>query len=225
MKKLTVLLFLSTFSIFGRSQNDTTLITERESYRSLHGSVNLEAYTELFVGQEYTFEVLASTEYDLFVRCQNAEIEIIEKSHKSSGALRYTVVPLDTGKCRITVGVRIDEKTSKSLLLKYYSVVNYPPPPIYISGIMSGEVIHNLNESSLLKCNYPTGSGVFDSYKIKSWTAHIGDRTFKGTDTELTKELIDVINKVENQSILHIIIELYENKTGYTNTEGVFIIR
>jgi hypothetical protein len=225
MKIITIFLFLSAFSTIGRSQNDTTLITKRDPNSILQGSISLDSYTELFVGQKYTFEILVSAEHDILVRCQNAEIEIIENSRISTGALRYTVVPLDTGECRIRVGVRIDEKSSKTLLLKYYPVVNYPSPPIYISGIMSGEVIQNLDDSSLLKCHYPTGSGVFDSYKIKSWTAQVGDRTFEGTDAELSKELINVINNAEDRSILHITIKLDKNKTGYTNTEGVFIIR
>ena len=147
-----------------------------------------------------------------------------EGSSRGTGPMRYKLTPLDTGKCYVTIGVQLEEKRSVQLLRKSFNVINYPTPPIHISNSISGEVIGNLDDSTSIVCKYPTSSGVYDSFEIKSWKVQLGDKVFKGKGNLLTNEVMQAINDSETNSTLFVEVELSENKTGYTSSKGVFII-
>lgn len=219
---LLSILVSSIFTAFG--QVKTTLITERDEMGPFKGTIGSDAYTELYVGQEYTFDILVNRNDDMKVYATNLEIVFDESSRKNSGAMRYKVTPIDTSKCSIGVGVQLEDGKSYYLLRKEFTATICPAPPIFISKSISGEAIGNLEDSTSLRCKFPTSSGIYDSYEVSSWKAKLGDKIFSGQGTYLTKEFIEAINTSEVNTPLFIEVALIENKTGHTSSKGVFII-
>ena len=213
-------IFLSFCSI---GQNETTLITSRKDF-PLQAVVDLDVLNILYKGQDYTFSITSSGTYDLKVTAENGQIKLIEDSKKGTGGLRYTVTPIDTGECSISVGNYINETRSVSLVKYFYTVIDYPTPPIQIQGIQSGQILSQLSETAELKCAYPVESGIFDSYEIKSWEVIIGSKTFEGKGNLLSNELIQYINETEKE-FLHLRVKLVKNKTGHISSEGIYLIR
>jgi hypothetical protein len=107
MKSLTYY-FIIFFSLSSFAQNDTTVNTSRENV-PLQAVLNIESGKTLFAGQEYTFNITTSGDYQLRLTSKNAKIHLIENSKKSTGGLRYSVTPIDTGKLSITIWNVINE--------------------------------------------------------------------------------------------------------------------
>lgn len=220
----TIIIGIFTFLSFcSIGQIETKLTTSRKDF-PLQAVVNLDVQNVLYKGQDYTFSITSSGDYDLRVTAKNAQIKLIEDSKKGTGGLRYTVTPIDTGECQIHVGNVIDEKRSVSLVMYFYKVINYPMPPLQLNEFQSGQIISQLSDSTELKCAYPKESGVFESYEIKSWEVEIGDKTFTGKGNFLSNELIQFVNQKENE-FLHIKVNLFKNRTGYSISEGIYLIR
>lgn len=220
----TIIIGIFTFLSFcSIGQNETKLITSRKDF-PLQAVSKLDVKNILYKGQEYIFSITSSGDYDLSITAINAKIELIEESKKGTGGLQYSVTPIDTGECQIHVGNIINEKRSVSLVMYIYQVINYPMPPLQLNEFQSGQIISQLADSTALICAYPKESGIFESYEIKSWEVKIGDKIFTGKGNLLSDEVIQFVNKKENE-FLHIKVNLFKNKTGYSISEGIYLIR
>ncbi len=220
--KLIILAVIVLLSNITFTQKDKVIITKRDEM-PLKAVMNLSASRTLYVGQEYTLNVSVSGNQPIKLVANNAQIEIDESSKRNTGGLTYFVTPIDTGKVYISIGI-MAEKNSVSLLAQNYSAVNYPVPPIHLGGVSSGPIISTLNEVTELKCHYPMEQGIFETYKIVSWKATIGEREFEGNGNQLSQELIQFANE-QQEAFLHIEVELAKNKTGHSKSEGVYLIR
>lgn len=205
------------------AQNEVVINTSRKKV-PLQAVLNLESTKVLYAGQEYTFSLTTSGQYDIRLTAQNAKIELIEDSKKSTGGLRYKITPIEPGKLPLTIWNVIDEKSNVSLSAYNFNVINYPVPPIQLSNHFGGQIIEQIKDSTNLLCAYPRESGIYDTYEIKSWKATIGDKTFSGIGSKLSGEIINYINQADNE-FMHLVIELNENKTGHLLSEAIFLIK
>jgi len=214
---LFVLLSLNSFA-----QKKTSIITERKN-TLLQAVLNLQSIHVLYAGQEYIFSTTTSHEHAVELKVENARVQFIENSLKTTGGLQYSVTPIDTGSCTIQIGNRIDKKTSVSLYAQTFKVINYPVPPIQLIGSSTGQIISNLRDSTKIECSYDPQTGIFDKYEILSWNAKIGDKIFSGKDNQLSKEFIEYVNHVKNE-FLHLEVILDQNKTGHLKSKGIYLI-
>ena len=205
------------------AQNDVTINTSRKDV-PLQAVLNIESSNVLFAGQGYTFNLTTSGQYDVRLTAENADIELIKESKKSTGGLRYKVTPIAPGNLSMTISNVIDEKSKVSLSAYNFRVIDYPIPPIQLYKHGGGQIIEQLKDSTKLICAYPSESGIFDSYEIKSWKASIGNKTFTGDGSLLSAEIINYINQADNEFI-HLVVELKKNKTGHLSTEAIFLIK
>lgn len=226
---LSTLLFVPI--IFGQESepeekdNSNTLWVETNGV-ILQGTIDISTKPELFVGHEYYFTMFSNKgSFDLEIKSENLKVTLDEETKKSTGGLGFTVVPLDTGECSIMLSVGNDNKRVSSLILRPFHASVYPMPPVFISSIRSGELIHELTETAKISCEYGMEYGIYESYPIKSWKATFGNIEFSGTGTTLSKELIDAVNQAPTNDVLRLTVELGENKTGYTTSEAVFILK
>lgn len=222
MKLISVILIIL-FSTSTYSQ-DTIIITARGENIPLQAVVNIEASKILYAGQEYTFVLTTSGHHDIHLTAQNAKVQLMEDSKKSTDGLRYNVTPIDTGTCSITISNQINEKRIVNLTMQMFSVINFPIPPIQIGGKKSGEIIHTLKDNLEINCSYPQETGINDRYEVTKWEAKIGEKTFSGNGTLLSNELIKYINQA-NDEYIHFIATLAENKTGHFKSEAIYLIR
>lgn len=220
--KLLILGFFLLLSITSIAQEETKIITSRKDF-PLQAVIGLDTPPVLYAGQEYAFCATSSGNFDLVVTTHNAKLKLIESSKKGTGGLVYILTPIDTGECTISVGNQTAERHF-SLVKYHYSVINYPVPPLHLNNINSGQIITNLDDLTTIECSYSKETGVFDTYEIKSWEASIGNKTFNGKGNMLSKEMIDFVNQTPYE-FLHLKVELDENKTGHSISEGVFMIR
>lgn len=211
------------FSISACSQ-DTTLITSRGGNIPLQAVLDIETSKILFAGQEYTFALTTSGNYDILLTAKNARIQFIEDSKKSTGGLKYTLTPIDTGTCSITIGNQIDEKRTVGLKMQMFNVINFPIPPIQVGRKKSGDIINMLKDSVEINCSYPKETGIYENYEVTKWEATIGEKTFSGIGTLLSEELIQYINQANNE-YMHLTAYLFENKTGHLKSEAIYLIR
>lgn len=177
------------FSLSAYSQ-DTTVITTRGENIPLQAVLDVESSKVLYAGQDYTFALTTSGNYDIILTAKNARVQLIENSKKSTGGLRYTVTPIDSGTCSITIGNQIDEKRTVSLKMQMFSVINYPVPPIHINRMSSGEIIKTIDDSTQIVCSYPKETGIYENYDVSKWEATVGEKSFSGTGFLLSEELI-----------------------------------
>lgn len=211
------------FSVNVYSQ-DTTLITKRGENIPLQAVLDVEGSKILYAGQEYTFALTTSGNYDIRLTAKNAKVKLIENSKKSTGGFRYTITPIDTGTCSITIGNQIDEKRSVSLKMQMFQVVSYPIPPIQINGVSSGEIIKSIGERAQITCSYPKETGINENYEISKWKATVGDQSFSGTGSVLSEELVQYIKRIDNE-YMYLMVDLYENKTNHFKSEGIYLIK
>lgn len=203
---------------------DTTLITARGENFLLQAVLDIETTEILYAGQEYTFTITTSGNYDIRLTAKNAKVQFVEDSKKSTGGLIYTVTPIDTGSCSITIMNQIDEKRIVSLKMQKFNVINFPIPPIQIDSKKSGEIIDRLKDKVEITCSYPKETGIYENYEVLRWEAKIGEKTFNGKGTLLSKELINYINQA-NDEYMHLSIILADNKTGHLKSEAIYLIR
>lgn len=196
--KLISVIIIMLFSISAYSQ-DTTLITTRGGNIPLQAVLDIETSKILYAGQEYTLTLTTSGNYDIRLTAKNARIQLIEDSKKSTGGLRYTVTPIDTGTCSITIGNQIDEKRTVSLNMQMFNVINFPIPPIQIGRKKSGEIINIIKNSVEINCSYPKETGIYENYEISKWEAKIGEKTFSGSGALFSEELIKYINQTNDE--------------------------
>lgn len=222
MEKIIYGIFLF-LSINTLAQNDTTVNTSRDN-PTLQAVLNVESKRILFAGQEYVFNLTTSGQYDIRITAKNAKVELIEESKRTTGGFRYKVTPINPGEMSMTIRNVINEKSQVSLLGQTYSVINYPTPPIQLVGADNGQILDTINDSTTIICAYPFEYGINDTYEVKSWTGKIGDKVYFGNGPLLSMELINYINQVDNE-FLHLRVELFENKTGHNETEGVYLIK
>lgn len=222
MKCLT--LFSVCFSCFAAFAQEKITIVESRKDVPLQAVVGLDANPQLFVGQNYLLSIGVSSEHDVKIDFTNLKAELMEVSKRSTGGLMYTVTPLDTGTCWVSVGV-ITETSRHGLLSSRFQAIPYPVPPVFLSETCTGEVLSTLPDDAKLTCKYPRGSGVYDNYTIDSWTARLGEQTFNGKGNTVSRELIEAVNKHSAEQILRITANLSENKTGHVRSEAVFIVQ
>ena len=223
MIKINLFFLVFSFLTQTLAQKDTTIITKRDSIHLLQGVVCANSEMVLYSGQKYHFSISVSTDLDIKVNAINANIEFVESSKRGTGGMQYIITPIDTGICRINLGARGER--DYGLMSRYFNVINYPVPPVFIRDIQSGGVIDNLFDSTTFDCKYPMGSGIFESYAIESWIAKLNDKTFEGKGNYLSKELINEVNRCESQTYLLITLNLSKNQTGHRQTEGIYIIK
>jgi len=222
MKPL-ILCILIFFSISSFSQ-ETVVITSRENV-PLQAVMNIGAGNILYAGQEYTFTITTSGEYDIRLETTNVKVHLIEESKLRTGGLSYVITPIDTGWCSIGISNQIDENRTVGLKTHNFKVINYPVPPLRLKGIWwPSQIISNLKYPSEIQCAYNRETGIWDSYEIESWTAKIGNKKFSGQGSLLSEELIQYVNEVDNQ-YLHFKVVLCENKTGHLKSDGIYYIR
>ena len=65
-------------------------------------------------------------------------------------------------------------------------------------GLESGEILTELKDSAVIECSYPLELGIYETYKVKSWTANVGNRTFSGDGDVISHELTKYINETKN---------------------------
>lgn len=222
---IIAILFAFSLSAQEKAPKRTQLITEREPNAILKASIGIQSNHELFVGQEYSMEIVVSGEFDIAVNYTNMHVDLDESSARFTGPLRYSITPIDTGYCSITAGVLTPKGGSISLFMKTFKVVEYPTPPLNIGSISSGEVLQNVDKSSLFSCHYSPSSGIDELYPIESWRAELNGKIYEGNEETFTAELIDAINNCSERSFLHLSAKLLENSTGHLESEGVFIVK
>ena len=192
----------------------------------LKGIVAFESVPELFVGQEYFFTMISNnTNLDLEIMSENLNVTLLPESKKTTGGLRFKVVPLDTGDCMIQLALVTEEKRTVGLVAHFFHASLYPMPPVFIAGIRSGETITELDTSAGLSCRYDQSMGIFEPYEITSWTAKLGALEFTGTGSSLSSQLIDAVNKASANEVLRLTVELGKNNTGYKTSEAVFMLK
>lgn len=222
---LSTLLFVPMIFAQKKGKKTQTLWVETEDV-ILQGSISFETIPTLFVGQEYYFTIISNEkDYDLEIEHKNLAISLDEDSKKGTGGLMFSVVPLDTGDCSIMVSVSTNKKREATLVLKTFRASAYPMPSLFISSIRSGEIIDELQKTAEITCKYGKEYGIFTNYPVTSWKATIGNIEFSGTGSILSKELIDAVNQASTNEVLQLTVELGENKTGYTTSEAVFILK
>jgi|GEM_PF-3267811 len=220
---LTLCTFIFLQTIF--AQKTKTLWIEPEGI-IVKGTVAVETSPTLYVGHEYEFTIMSNyAEFDLIIDSKNLKIALDESSKKNTGGLIFKVIALDTGTCNIVLTLGKDKERKANLISRSFKAVNYPAPPVYIGDVRSGEVLTEVKETTELKCKYDPASGIFESYPVESWQAKLGDRTFSGTGTKLTKELVNAINSVSSKEILEMTVQLKKNNTGFRISEAVYLIR
>ncbi len=222
MKTILSALFLC-MTIYSIAQKDVTINTSRKNIVP-QAVLDVESTQTLYAGQEYTFNVTTSGNYDIRITAQNAKIEFVELSKKMTGGLIYKVTPIAPGKLSMTVWNVIDAKTKCSLIGRNFDVIDYPVPPIQLSNQTGGQFIEQMQDSTNITCAYPREQGIFESYEIKSWKATIGDKTFTGEGSMLSEEIIQYINQVDNE-FMHMVVELNKNKTGHQSSEAIYLIK
>ena len=205
------------------AQNDTTLITSRENV-PLQAVADIQGIHILYTGQEYTFNLVTSGDYDIRITAKNARVSILEDSKKSTGGLRYKVIPVEPGECSILISNQINESRVVSLKKQVYFVMDCPMPPLYLNRIQSGQIINDLKDSVKIECHYPQEMGIDDNYTVESWSVDVGDKSFSGTGNLLSSDLIKYC-RVNNDELLHIKAVLRANNTDHTRSEGIFILR
>lgn len=191
----------------------------------LQGTVGFSSSPELFVGQEYYFNIISNKkDFDLEIMSENLKVTLMPDSKKGTGGLEFKVVPIDTGECLIQLSVGNDKKRACSLISRTFHASHYPMPPIFISKIRTGEIIPELTKNTELLCMYDRSLGIFKPFTINSWTAKLGEQEFSGNGTSLSNELIDAVNQT-NDGFLVLKVELESNNTGYSTSEAVFIVK
>lgn len=191
----------------------------------LQGTIGLSSYQDLYVGQEYHFTIFCnSKDFDLEITSENLEVAIVPGSNKRTSGLEFKIIPIDTGYCFIQLSVGNDGKRVSSLISRTFYASHYPVPPVFISKIRSGGAIVDLDEDAKLSCSYDKSLGIFDGFSIRSWTAQLNEMKFSGEGNELSSELIEAVNQVDH-GFLIVTVELESNRTGYSTSEAVFILR
>jgi len=224
MKYPSLVCFLLVATSYMFAQKSTTLWVKTDDV-ILQGTVGFDSYPELFVGQEYYFTIISNNnQFDLGIKSENLKITLESETKKSTGGLGFNVIPIDTGDCTISLFIGENKKSKAGLLMKRFHASAYPMPPIFITSIRSGEIIHKLDEFAEISCKYDPSLGIFEKYPIKSWKAQLVGEEFSGVGTVLSKQLIDAINKASANEVLKLTVELDKNNTGYSTSEAVFIL-
>lgn len=224
MRSTLLISFFLIASINVVAQKEKSIIKSRKENVPLQAVASLDASTKLFKGQEYTLSIVASSEHDMKITTKNARIELAEGGDKSTGGMIYKFTPIDIGECGIWVGLILDEKRQTSLLYKFFDVIEYTTPPIHLNENITGSIIKQIDDSIELKCHYLPSTGVFDEYTIIKWKVKYDNQEYIGNGSFLSKELMEILSKSNSKSVLQIEVELENNKTGFTKSEGIYII-
>ena len=214
---LTLNLMICVFS------QDTTITTSRENIPP-QAVIGFEDIKTLFAGQEYTINVSVSGDNPIVISAKNAEVKLIEDSKKSTGGLRYSITPIKAGTVSVTIGYKREDGKTISLLMRMFSVIDFPPPSIEINRLKSGSVIKKLSDSTEIKCLYPMNTGIQDNFEVKSWEIKTGKKIFKGTEAFLSEEFIEYFNNV-NDEYIHLTVFLKGNRTEHQKTEAIYLIK
>lgn len=224
MKKTLILFFLFVAVFELQAQRDTVMIKSRKVGVPLQANAFIETYSQLYKGQEYTLRVVASSDYDIRIQATNAHIQMTDRGDKSTAGISYYYTPIDTGECTVTIGVIVGEGRQTSLLSRTYMVIDYPVPPVVLNEFISGTTITSLSDSMVLSCNYSPSTGILDRYPVESWRVKIEDDEFTGNGNYLTSDVMERIKSLKSGSIVHFEVNLADNKTGHSSSQGVFII-
>lgn len=223
MKYLLLLnILISIPTVF--AQKSKTLWVDPEGI-IVKGTAAVEAVQPLFIGQEYEFTIMSNhAEFDLIIDSENLKVVLDESSKKNTGGLIFKITPIDTGMCNIVLTLGKNKERKANLISRNFQAVKYPMPPVFIGNIRSGEIITKIDDSMELSCKYDPAYGIFDSYPIESWNAKLGNLSFSGTGTHLSKEFIEALNQVSANEVLILTVQLSKNKTKYKTSEAVYLI-